>query len=215
MIELKKTLPVSLILTIVLLSTLVTAETGYITDDVDDVYFNSDGDVELHINDKPMIDIIKTMYSTTESSVTITIEINPKGAIEDSDRALYYAEYESKDAIYQFRYANEGGTAMVESGGTKGPVTAEYDIAGPTISATFELVGEDTSQVKLYGYAHYYDDASAGIMGDYWMDNTGGTSDQGNGGNNNNNGGGGSPGFELLALIAALGIAFIILRKKW
>ena len=122
------------------------------------------------------------------------------------------------------------------------PSSAEVTVNGNTISATMDKVGDDTTTTELYGLAWMYEeyfgeelthDQWHDYVGDYtWDPDTG----SGNGDNDDDttpsdddddtttgdddddDGGGGTdggtPGFEAIAVIAAIAIALIILRRR-
>ena len=203
----------------VVLSNLVSALE--ITDPENDVdYIIQDPYSIEQVSTKPNLDVTKVTYSVDGGIVTLGVTV--KGEIEGDDSITYYVEYECSDASYQFTYKNGNLNSKSSSiaGGEATMVGTAIDHSidpTNTLVATFNVVGNGGTDGELYGFAG--DDFPPVGVDEYWMDNTvvedGGTPGGGEGTNGDGNtGGSGTPGFETLSVIAALGIALVILRRK-
>jgi len=191
-----------------------------ITDPENDVdYIIKDPYTSEQVSSKPNLDVTKVTYSVDGGIVTLGMTV--KGIIEDDSSITYYVEYECSDASYQFTYINGNLNSKSSSiaGGEVTMVGSAIDHSidpANTIMATFNVVGIGGTDGELYSFAG--DDFPTGS--EYWMDNTvvddgsipGGIEQETN--DDGNTGGSATPGFEALAVIAALGVAFIILRRK-
>jgi len=165
------------------------------------------------VSSKPNLDVKKVSYTVDEGVATLSITV--KGEIEDNELITYYCEYEGSDALYQFTYKN--GNLNSKTDDTFG-TAQDHTIDPPnTLTVTFDVVGAGGSDGELYGFAG---DNFPNLDGnEYWMDNTvveaggtpGGGEETTDGGNTD---GSGTPGFETILVVAALGIAFVILRRK-
>ena len=162
----------------------------------------------------------------------------------DNGYAQYIMFYNTSDAWYTLNYGDlEGeepaGMAMGYStaGYTPPVTTGEVTVNGNTITATMDKVGTDEATTELYGvtwvweghgtdqwnYDHWHDG-----VGDWdWNpdlapdDSTGDdddtTGDDDDDDDNSGGGGGttgGTPGFETLALLAAIAVALLFIRRK-
>jgi len=173
---------------------------------------------DYDIKDKSDIDIREMTFEIVGDQAIFTFKV--EGNIVTNEKVNYYGTYDSDDVTYYFNYLN--GTGMCYADGPSGMSfsQANYSISGSTLTATFTSVGEGSSNVQISGYAHYYSDTVLAEGGEYWMDateDTGGDGDgdgDGDGGNGGPSGSSGTPGFEAVAVLAAVGIALIILRRR-
>jgi hypothetical protein len=138
--------------------------------------------------------------------------------MDSTPQILYYGEYESKDAVYQFTFSNYNVNAMVETDESKLPVETDYLVKDNNLEITFDLATQDTNMVDLYAYAHYYEDSENLMMGPRYIDTTedienqnpsNGGSTSGDGSSDNN-----TPGFELVILFSALFIIIILTYRN-
>jgi hypothetical protein len=178
---------------------------------------------------QPNSDIKELKAEISGDQITLSMTLWPGGTFSRGQygHASYMMFYNTSDAYYTLAYGDltgeeAGGYAMGYSldGSYPLPSSAEVTVNGDTISATMDKVGNDTTTTELYGLtwvwegygaeqynlAHWHDYA-----GDYEKDL--GFDPGGNGGNGAPHPSG-TPGFEVLTLIAALGVAFIILRRR-
>jgi len=219
----------------------VSAET--ITDPTGDVYHHTwVVDTEYWTatsEDKPNIDITEVTYSVSGTTLTVTMDVD--GTIQNSNKYVYTILYNSTEGVQTFSYAAGIGAAIgIGSGGMQiGTVTA----SGSTITGTIEI-SEGSEFISCMGFAfehlvdyttlgeniteiEYYADYAPGTLAPWYEsdepeepDEPGETEEPSDGeesdGDDGDDGedGGGTPGFELLAVIAALAIAVIILRRR-
>ena len=129
----------------------------------------------------------------------------------------------------------------VSLSGYNPPMTyAEPNVNGNTLSVTMDKVGEDTSATEFHGVSSIWESYGAEqLTNDRWFDwvgdyswdpeldpennvdgddtTNGDTTGETNEGTTTTNDGSpepSTPGFETLAILAALGVAYIILRKR-
>ncbi len=108
--------------------------------------------------------------------------------------------------------------------------TSEQNItvSGDTLSVVIDVLG-DTSKVELWGYAVEYTTTVGDETNEWWGDwapnekfphygETGGTDDTDDtDGDSDDDGSGsktGTPGFELVVVLAAVVVAFLLFRKR-
>jgi hypothetical protein len=189
------------------------------------------------VANQPNSDIKEIKAEINGDQITLSMTLWPGGTFTRGQYgyASYMMFYNTSDAYYTLSYSDltgeeAVGMAMGYSLGGDTPLFAAADevvVDGNTLSATMDKVGEDTTTTELYGltwvwevhgedqwdYDHWHD-----LVGDYdWapdFDPGDNGDDGGNGGSGTSPPPSGTPGFETLAVIAALGIALIILRRK-
>ena len=212
---------------ILLSSVLVSAETQ--TDPSGDVYhWKLTGTAWGWIpstDPRPNIDITELTYTSDGNQITISLKV--AGTIQSSENIIYWATVNTSDAFYWLMMNNQNGTGMAMN--TENAMQFELanaTVSGDTLSCTFNLVGNDYNSTEYWGYAYEYE-AFEDITKDWWGDwipgdyspfwgengDDGGDGD-GDGTTDNGDDSGGSPGFEAIAIIAAIGLAFIILRRR-
>ena len=200
------------------------AEEYTLTDQQDDVYYQPGGgeETQVDISTQPNIDILEVSYSSDENTISISIKV--KGLIQDSNNQyLYYGEYTSADAIYQFKFSNYNVNAMVEANGEKKTVQANAQVNDDKLTVTFDLATEDSSLSDIYGYGHFYEDSEKLLIGPKYIDTTSDienidpledNNNINNNGSNNNQKEKGTPGFEILLLITALVLVLALSYKN-
>jgi hypothetical protein len=178
-----------------------------------------------NVGNKQNIDITEVSYTVNQDKITLSLKVS--GAIQTSDKVVYWVYYNSTDTQYFLSYTNGSGYGWGMKG--MGNITSEENvtISGGTLSVVLNVLG-DTSKVELWGYAAEYTtigSETAEWWGD-WAPNekftqdtgTDGTDDtDGTDGNSDNNGSDSqtkTPGFEVVLVIAAVAIALIVLRKR-
>ncbi len=205
-----------------LISTLSLAETE--TDGTNDVFHRRMADGAwgyVYTAEKDNIDLTEISYDVNEGQLTLTLKVD--GVIEDSEMIVYYVYYTSAEATYWMMYLN--GTGMmycdkdynISAGAT---VTKTSD---DTITGVCSLYGTDSSNVDLYGTAYQYTSVDAQFA-EYWVDwnpDDHSTvvvdeeeSDATDGNTTDDNGDSGTPGFEVVLFIAAIAVAFVLMRRK-
>jgi len=216
---------------LVLSSITVSAET--VTDPTGDVYYGSGIAYNLATDDKPNIDI--TGITFDEGTVTTTMTMTVNGVIEVSEYAMYWVTYAvGEEASYVFTYVN-GEVFGIATTGESGSFDASASVSGNTLTVELDSINIANGDGALYGYASIWLEG-ADDSGEVWMDyapgeyspwygvgdDTGGDVTGGDDTGGDDTGGDdtgtdaptGTPGFETLAVIAALGIAFIVLKRK-
>jgi hypothetical protein len=180
-----------------------------------------------NVGNKPNVDIKEISYEVNDAKITLKLEV--AGSIQTSDKVGYYLWYNSTDTVYTMTYMNGQGGAYGVKGGNfmNSSYTQNVTISGDTLSAVLDVVG-DTSQVELWGMAVEYTTTANDQTAEWWGDwapnsklpftpGTGGNTDGNNTDGNTNDGnntGTKTPGFEVIPVIAAVGIATILLRRR-
>lgn len=184
-----------------------------------------------YTEDKPNIDITDVSYS--KDGLIVTLSLTVAGTIQSSE-GYYYSIYlgNPNETNYWVTYISgmgfwgAAGVEGVSGGILEDPVSED----GKTLTATFDLVEDET--FEAYGNAIEYSQIGDIQTSEWWQDwypnsyfqggNGGdGTDDDDDTGDDdddtsgdNGDTGGGIPGFEVIALLVALGIALVILRRK-
>ena len=217
---------------LVLSSMTATAET--VTDGTGDVYFGVGSAYEVATDDKPNVDITEITFNEGDVTTTMTMTVN--GVIEDSEYVQYWITFEvSEEASYSCSYT-DGIVMGMATTGESGSMEVSASVSGNTLTVEFESVNIAADGGVLYGYAATWSEELE-TTGEMWMDYAPGTyapwyGDDGNGdgdgdgdvdgedGDGDGDGDGtttppsGTPGFEAIAVIAALGVAFIVLKRR-
>lgn len=190
------------------------------------------------VADKPNLDI--TSLTATINQGTLTLNISVAGSIESSN-VFYNATCTTEDTTFYIRWGNGQGQSSQVWQNRYTSFGATFNVSGNTISAIFKMGGNpDKPVVDLWGTAVQYTDMGPGYnTKEYWEDwapnshvpssvtSSGNTGDltNGNTGNTTNpnpgtNGNTGdisskkTPGFELLPVLAAVGIAVLLVRER-
>jgi hypothetical protein len=176
----------------------------------------SEDKTTLEFNQKrPNIDIFKISYfSTDENKVQLFIAID--GFIQESDDTKYVMWYNTTNASYCIKYANgtNTGWAMALDTGEKFAEVENVSVDSHTIIATYDLYGTNATAVELWGYAaeDYFNGTTQHMWVDYVPDEFCPYNETGE--NNNGDDETTTSGFETIAVILALTVVFIILRRK-
>lgn len=209
------------------LSCVVTVSAASIQDGTDDIWrWKQSGTAwswNGNVGDKPNIDITEVSSSATGNKVTLMIEVD--GTIQASETIFYYVYFNSTDSNYTLVWSNGRGYGWAVKEGSYGQ-GENITVSEDTISAEFTSLG-DTSTVDLWGYAVEYTVLDDQTTHDWWGDWAPNTKFTGsmtpNGGNNSTNDTTGdngtnqkpsTPGFEALAVIAAVGLIMILIRRN-
>ncbi len=208
----------------ILVMSAVTVSAVTETDTIDDVY---DGTSET-FGSRPNIDITTVTYELSGDTVTLSMTVN--GNIVDSGYILY-SIFTNGTSLSGYVAQYQNGTGYVLKDTTI--IDSEVLVSqGNTIIFTFtrsDLTGigeiwgsamensEDYSQGWLdyapNSFSPYYSGDDDDDTGDD-DDDTGDDDDDDTDGDGNGGNGGGIPGFEAIAVIAAIAVALIILRRK-
>jgi len=197
---------------VLLLSTLTVSAESDSTGDVWHWKFSETGYSWEHSGGKPNIDITSVSHTITDSEATLTMTV--AGTIQDSEKIIYYMHLVGDDetTYYQAFYINGGGAYLLIGAGYQGG-ELENPVSGNTFTATFEIDDPDATY-SVWAYSAEYAE-TGDESGEAWWDYAPNTySPWYTGGDGNGGTGGGTPGFETLAVIAAIGVALIILRRR-
>jgi hypothetical protein len=212
---------------LVLSSSVVSAQT--VTDGQNDVIKSQSGSSSFQTKQtKPDIDI--KQISCTIADNTLTLELEIYGTIQQMSPYAYFATVITTDFQYDISMFDGDGSADVsdKAGSDYLPDTPELVVGENTMSAMFEIQG-DATIVEIFGHATYiapemYQDWAPDSRGPEGSFDTGGTG--GTGGTNGTGGTGGTdgtngdnqkkgtPGFEAVAVIAAVGVALILIKRR-
>lgn len=211
---------------VVILFSCYIASAESITDGTGDVFHWSQSGTawswRANIGDKPNIDITEVSYSVNGDNLTLKLEV--VGTIQSSEHYWYNAYFNSSDTVYMWWWSNGSGFGMASNQGQQTyDMPQNFTVTEDSISVVFNKLG-DTTKVELWGQAHQYTTIGSSQQADEWWGDwapnskfTGGAiNDGGNDGSNVNDGNTtkkGTPGFETLAVIAAIGLAMVLLRK--
>ena len=190
---------------------------------------------EQTVSNQPNIDIKEIKAEFSGDQITLSMTLWPGGTFSPSgygERVMYAVFFNTSDAIYTLPYTisiNETGgteaggfaTGISTTGAGASSGSKDITVTANTISVTLDKAGEDTTKVKLWGtswmHAKY---GGEQYLHDSWYDWVGDFDPGLDIGPGDGDGDGqqkpptGTPGFEAIAVIAAFGIALIILRRK-
>ena len=201
---------------LVLSSGVVSAQT--ISDGQNDVIKSQSGSSTFQTKQtKPDVDV--KQITCTVAGDTLTLELEIYGTIQQISPYTYYAAVNTTDYQYIIIMGDGHASTFVTD-----PAGSDYFLDNPelvvgehTISAVFETHGNATI-VEIFGYAKYsniyispdmYQDWVPDSRGPKGSFDTGGTDDAGKTTSKPS-----TPGFEAIAAIAAIGIAFILLKRR-
>ena len=207
----------------VILLSCFTASASSITDGTNDIWHWAQTGTTWswvgNVGNKPNIDITEVSYSVNDNKITISLQVS--GDIQTSDKVVYWVYYNSTDTQYWLSYTNGSGSGF----GMKGMnFTSEQNvtISDGKLSVVLDTLG-DTSKVDLWGYAWEYTTTPGSQTGEWWGDwapnekftyNTGTPGDNETPGNDSSSPEKKTPGFEVVAVIAAVAIALILVRRR-
>jgi len=194
---------------------------------------------EQTVSNQPNVDIKEIKAEESGDQITLSMTLWPGGTFIPSDNNYVMAImfYNISDAFYQMSYSYALGQESFSIGmGTSSdgmPLMSDVTVNDNTISTTMNKVGDDTTTVEMYGIIWMYEDQFEDQaeswhdwVGDYiWDpdlgpgdddddDTTGDDDDDDTTGDDDDGTTGGTPGFEAIAVFAALTIALIILRRR-
>jgi len=177
-------------------------------------------------NDK--IDITDITYSLDGSTATLTMKT--VGDIVDSENVVYSMHLTSTEesSFYMVTYTNGEGMVMGVGDFAGYYTQLETPVSGNTLTASFEI-NDPSGNYVFHGFNGEYNDIGE-VQGEQWWDYAPnenapwfGLDDGDDDGNvdGDSDGDGNSippkpntPGFEVLLLLASIGIAFILKRKR-
>lgn len=185
------------------------------------------------VGNQANVDIKEISAEISEDQITLSMTLWPDGAFERSDyeAAVYLMFYNTSDAYYWMSYVDTVGQEepvgfawgiLLEGGGLQ--ALGEVVVTDNVISSTLNITGEDTTALEFYGTAQLWEKYGTGdqYTADAWVDWIGDFSmdlDFDPGSNNNNDGtikekDDGTPGFEAIALLTAVAVALILIKRR-
>ena len=173
---------------------------------------------EYNIAGKPHIDITEISYTISGAQVTLTLKI--AGTITSSEMVSYRAGLHTSDSVYRVTWVDNECIAFgTDTGnGSQTDYYPETTVSENTISVTFDVVGTFSTDVEVWGSAFEFTSVGDTTV-EWWADWAPETSspywEDGNGdGDGQQQPPSGTPGFETIAVIGAIAVALIILRKR-
>jgi len=127
------------------------------------------GWTDINIADRPNIDIKEIRQNVVGDSMIIELEV--QGSIQDSEKFFYWIAFNSSDAYYWVSWANgEGAGIGMKLGDMTEMSQPTVTKEGGTITATFDIVGEDTISEEFWGYAWEYTTLGDVVTSEWWGD---------------------------------------------
>jgi hypothetical protein len=238
-----KRLKSSIIIVILVSALILSVNSAAVSDPQDDVLYWNGVDWknwQWNVMDRPNVDIVDISYDAGDR-LTITLTIDGTYTAQNS---MYHVWYNTSNAWYYLHYSpyietedepiavavpiNFENWTMEQLMNWTEPET-ETSINGATMTGTFDWVTEDHTMNEFYAWAQEWENVGDQFS-KYWVDYApndfspyteyetegNGNGDVTNGDTNGEKGDttDGTPGFELLTLIAAIGVIFILLRKR-
>ena len=183
---------------------------------------------DFYSGEKSYIDITDISYSIADSQATLTMTLADD--IMSNAFISYYMHLRTDEAplftaTYSDGYASiigPGGANIIDNPISGNIFTTTFDITDPNLEYTaWGWAGEFTDEANQQTegwldyapgtFAPWYTGGNGGNGGNGDGDDNGDSDDDGNSGTTPPNG---TPGFETLAVITALGVVFILLRRK-
>jgi hypothetical protein len=212
---------------LMLSSGIVSAETQTLDDPENDVIHlegipMQGGTYTENIGDQPNIDIKSISATANGDKFMLTFEVAADGIIQSNPDYYYmYTVITSDGSTYIIQYYGGESSAIGARENPQASSIGQVSISGNTISAEFDIIG-DSTVTEFQGDCNYnineqnvYRDIAPNSESDQDTggDDTGGD-DTGDDTNGNNEKPKKTPGFEVIAVIAAIGVAFILLKRK-
>jgi hypothetical protein len=167
---------------------------------------------------KANIDITELTYTSSENQLTLSLKVT--GSIQSSEQIAYIAWVNTSDAFYWLYWMDGQSSSMAmntEEGSMQFDLEPNVTVSSNTITCTFNVVGTDGTASEFWGYTAEYTEFGD-ITKEWWGDWIPGTYapfwGQNGDGDGDGNGDDGTPGFEAIAVIAAIALVFIILRRR-
>lgn len=202
-----------------------------LTDSTGDVYYwaGTEGAWSWKQNiHRDNIDITEVSSVINGDNITITFKV--VGTIQTTEKFGYYYYYNTSDTTYWVVVSGGSPIAMaiMQAGGEGSYAQGETVINGNTISSEFKILGDTTPQ-EIWGWAAEWTNVSGDVTNHEWWgdwvpnskftgtisgnetggNDTGGSNDKNNSGSKEK-----SPGFEAIAVIAAIGLALILFKRR-
>jgi len=229
---------IAILIGITLLATVgITANAETLSDPTGDVWHWNYTDAIWNMKhvSRSDIDITEISYTTSGEQVILSLKVG--GLISDSELVTYTAHVNTSDSTYMLMW-NSGEGFGLGSSTEEGSYQMDFDpvvtVNGDTISATFDIVGTFSTGIELWGFVTEYSELGNGMTAEWWGDWAPDDNDPYFGQNSDDDDDDTTPGddddddttpptpptppttpgFEILTLIAAIGIALIALRKR-
>jgi hypothetical protein len=110
----------------------------------------------MYTGDKPNIDIIELSSTGNATQLVLTMKVD--GVIQDSDKIVYWAFYNTSDTTYWMSWTNGQGSGIgmtISNGSGQFDDDPEITVSGDTLTATFDVL-IDTTEVAFWGWAAEY-----------------------------------------------------------
>ncbi len=194
-----------------------------------------------NVGDRPYIDIIKASYSLNGNNLTMSLSVEEQipsfNQSSICSYVLYYGDPDNSDYWHTATYTTSGtATYQTIQGGSQniGTISNPLSNGDKTFTASFEIQTDEpsfefwavtTEVVTNFDYTNIdtenpqntdfetktYVDAAPLGPGE-WAGSMYPSASSSN--DDGDNGGGSIPGFEIISLLAAIGLALIFLRKR-
>lgn len=170
------------------------------------------------IGEKPQIDLVEISSIVKDNTLTLLLRVD--GTIQSAETVFYYIFYNTTDTQYSLVWSDGRGVGWAVQQGSYAE-GQNIKVTADTISVDFPVLG-DLETVDLWGYAVEYTALEDQITQQWWGDWTPNTKFTGgnqtsNGGNDTANGDSAkpsTPGFEALAVIAAVCVAVVLFSRR-
>jgi len=178
------------------------------------------------------IDITEISSSINGDNITITLKV--AGTVQTTEKFAYYCYYNTSDTNYWVMATGGNAIAMATSQGEGGGSYTQGTavINDNTVTAEFEILG-DTEAQEIWGWAVEWTEVGDSMNHEWWGDwapNTkftgtiseDDTGDDDTSEDDTDNSDTGSdnqetektPGFEVIAVIATIGLALILFKRR-
>jgi hypothetical protein len=145
-----------------------------IQDSVDDVAHWSAGAggygwTSVSVGNRPNIDITELRQNVVGD--TMVFELTVDGIIQDTSLNYYWATFNTSDSYYWFSWSNgQGGGIATNLVEFRMDAEPEISASGDTITAVFDIVGDDLSASEFWGYAWEYTTYGNIATAEWWGD---------------------------------------------
>lgn len=182
---------------------------------------------------RPEIDIFKVLYHVDKDANTVDVSVAVNGSIKNKESIHYVVWYNTTNETYCLKYSNGKNTGLATNLVTNESFYEinQLQIKSHTITATYNLINENSKAIDLWGYAYeininesethlWFDYVPnyhfpPNIIHDFNQDYNNSDNNQTDPDGSETDGDTTStPGFEIFLVIIALIIITIIKRKK-
>lgn len=189
----------------------VSAQSGRIEDPANDVFYYNRGSIGSNIATKPDIDIREITYSFEGNTLTLTMRV--EGTISSADNFYYNIELKTDDDVdYEVSYSDGEGSAYALGDGDYH--SGDISINGSTLTATIPMAGSSTTVTHFSSLGSEFGSGGIDVRWNDWAPDSEVPSNWLGGQTTTPADGNGTPGFELLAVLVALGAALLLIKRK-